>query len=167
MGQLADALAKRSESAGNLFPVAAIRLLALTGARRSEISQLRWRSVDLDRGLLMLDDSKTGEKADLSKPAAAIEIFAGLPRVVGNDFVIAGGKAGRPFVGIDKIWDRVRASAGLPDVRLHDLRHSYASVGAGASLGLPIIGKLLGHTQPSTTRATPTCPTIRCARPPT
>ena len=151
LGQLADALANEIEVGGNLFPVAAIKLLALTGARRSEIIQLRWGSVDLNRGLLMLDDSKTGEKPIYLSPPA-IEILAGLPRVVGNDFVIAGGKAGRPFVGIDKIWDRVRASAGLPDVRLHDLRHSYASVGAGASLGLPIIGKLLGHTQPSTTQ---------------
>ncbi|HME86187.1 MAG TPA: tyrosine-type recombinase/integrase [Roseiarcus sp.] len=150
LGRLADALNGEIEAGGNPFPVAAIRLLALTGARRSEIIQLRWRDVDFERQLLALPDSKTREKfIHLSPPA--IDILVNLPRVAGNEFVVAGGRAGRPFVGVDKVWDRIRLSAGLPDVRLHDLRHTYASVGASASLGLPIIGKLLGHTQASTT----------------
>jgi integrase len=152
LARLADALAHEIEAGGNLFPVAAIRLLALTGARRSEIIQLRWGNVDLGRGLLMLDDSKGGSGKPIFLAPPAIEILSSLPRVAGNEYVIAGGKAGRPFVGIDKIWDRVRASAGLTDVRLHDLRHSYASIGASASLGLPVLGKLLGHTQASTTQ---------------
>ena len=150
LGKLADALNREIEAEGNPFPVAAIRLLALLGARRSEIVQLRWRNVDIDRQLLLLDDSKTREKIiHLSPPA--VDILANLPRVAGNEFVIAGGKEGRPYVGLDKVWGRIRSSAGLPDVRLHDLRHTYASVGAGASFGLPIIGKLLGHTQAQTT----------------
>jgi integrase len=150
LGKLADALNREIEAEGNPFPVAAIRLLALLGARRSEIIQLRWRNVDIDRRLLSLDDSKTREKIiHLSPPA--IDILTNLPRVSGNEFVIAGGKAGRPYVGLDKVWGRIRLSAGLPDVRLHDLRHTYASIGAGASFGLPIIGKLLGHTQAQTT----------------
>jgi integrase len=150
LGQLADALNREIEAEGNLYPVAAIRLLALTGARRSEIIQLRWRNVDIDRQLLALDDSKTREKIiHLSPPA--IEILINLPRVSGNEFVIAGGKAGRPFVGLDKVWGRIRIAARLPEVRLHDLRHTFASVGASASFGLPIIGKLLGHTQAQTT----------------
>jgi integrase len=150
LGRLADALNREIEAGGNPFPVAAIRLLALTGARRSEVIQLRWRNVDVERGFLLLDDSKTREKViHLSPPA--IEILVNLPRVAENEFVIAGGKAGRPFVGVDKIWDRIRASAGLPDVRLHDLRHTFASIGASASFGLPIIGRLLGHTQAQTT----------------
>ncbi|MGP8193387.1 MAG: tyrosine-type recombinase/integrase [Methylovirgula sp.] len=150
LGRLADALSHEIEAGGNLYPVAAVRLLALTGARRSEIIQLRWRNVDIDRALLLLDDSKTREKViHLSPPAT--EILARLPRVAGNEFVIAGGKAGRPFVGIDKVWDRIRVSAGLPDVRIHDLRHTFAAFGAGASLGLPIIGRLLGHSQAQTT----------------
>jgi integrase len=122
----------------------------LTGCRRNEVVALRWRSVDFERGLLLLDDSKTGEKTVyLSPPALAI--LSALPRIAGNDFCIAGDIAGKPFAGIDKIWSRVRARAGLADIRLHDLRHSYASVGAAASLGLPIIGKLLGHSQAQTT----------------
>jgi len=150
LGRLADTLNREIEAGGNPFPVAAFRLLALTGARRSEIIQLRWRSVDFERQLLLLDDSKTREKViHLSPPA--IDILASLPRIEGNEFVIAGGKTGRPFVGLNKVWDRIRLSAGLRDVRIHDLRHTYASVGASASLGLPIIGKLLGHTQAQTT----------------
>ena len=69
---------------------------------------------------------------------------------MGNPFCIAGGN-GKPSGAVDKTWSRVRARAGLRDVRLHDLRHTFASVGAGASIGLPVIGKLLGHTQASTT----------------
>jgi integrase len=150
LGKLADALQAYVDAGGNIYPAAAIRLLALTGARRSEILNLRWREVDLERGLLVLDDSKTGAKlVHLSPPA--VEILEGLPRLAGNEFVIAGGKKGAPYQGLNAIWEDVRAAAGLPDVRLHDLRHTYASVGAGASLGLPIIGKLLGHTQAQTT----------------
>jgi integrase len=151
LGRLADALNREIEAGGNLFPVAAIRLLALTGARRSEIIQLRWRNVDFERQFLLLDDSKTREKViHLSPPA--IDILANLPRVAENEFVIAGGKAGQPFVGVDKVWDRIRRSAGLQGVRLHDLRHTFASIGASASLGLRIIGGLLGHTQAQTTQ---------------
>jgi integrase len=150
LGRLAEALDYEIASSGNVFVVAAIRLLVLTGCRRNEVVALRWRSVDFERGLLLLDDSKTGEKTVyLSPPALAI--LSALPRIAGNDFCIAGDIAGKPFAGIDKIWSRVRARAGLADIRLHDLRHSYASVGAAASLGLPIIGKLLGHSQAQTT----------------
>lgn len=70
----------------------------------------------------------------------------------GNPYVIPGKKPGAHLVGMPKIWQRIRKRAGLEDVRLHDLRHSFASVGAGASLSLPIIGKLLGHTQAATTQ---------------
>jgi integrase len=150
LGALAAALKAYVDGGGNLYPAAAIRLLALTGARRSEILNLRWRDVDLERGLLVLDDSKTGAKLiHLSPPA--IEILASLLRLGGNEFVIVGGREGAPYVGINAIWEDIRKAARLPDVRLHDLRHTYASVGAGASLGLPIIGKLLGHSQAQTT----------------
>jgi integrase len=149
-GKLAEALNRSIEEGGNLYPAAAIRLLALTGARRSEILNLRWREVDLGHGLLVLPDSKTGAKfIHLSPPA--VELLTGLPRVAGNDFVIVGGRPGAPYVGLNRAWEAIRAAAGLPDVRLHDLRHTFASVGAGASLGLPIIGKLLGHRQAQTT----------------
>ena len=85
----------------------------------------------------------------LSAPARAV--LDGLPRVSGNPHVIVGGKTGAHLVNLEKPWRRFRKAADLDDVHLHDLRHSFASVGAGTGIGLPMIGKLLGHSQPQTT----------------
>ena len=74
-----------------------------------------------------------------------------LPRMEGNPYVIVGDKPGAHLVNLQKPWRRIRTAAGIPDVRIHDLRHSFASVAAGAGLSLPMIGKLLGHSQPITT----------------
>lgn len=132
--------------------IAAIRLLLLTGARKREILDLQWRNVDFERGLLFLGDSKTGAKT-IVLSAPALQILQSLPRV--GKFVIAGAKAGtpeeKPRSDLNAPWRAVLARAGLEGVRLHDLRHSFASVGVGSSMGLPIIGKLLGHTQAATT----------------
>jgi integrase len=132
------------------YVVAAIRLLVFTGARLTEILTLRWDHVDLERGLLNLSDSKTGAKS-VYLNSAARELLATLPRLEGNPFVVPGERKGRHLVNLEKPWRRVREIAQLPDVRLHDLRHSFASIGAGAGLGLPVIGALLGHAQPATT----------------
>jgi integrase len=132
------------------YAVAAIRLLLLTGARLREILHAKWENVNFERGILFLSDSKTGRKP-VYLSAAALAILAGLPRLEGNPHIIAGMKDGAPRVDLKKPWVAVTKAAGLPGVRIHDLRHSFASVGAGASLGLPIIGKLLGHTQAATT----------------
>src|SRR6202011_3791094 len=83
--------------------------------------------------------------------AASLAILATLPRIEGNPFVIPGEKDGQPRVDLKRPLAAVRRAAKLEGVRIHDLRHSFASVGAGASLGLPIIGKLLGHSQAATT----------------
>ena len=101
--------------------------------------------------MIFLPDSKTGKKP-IYLSAAAAEILSALPRVDGNPYVIPGEKTGQPRVDLKRPWDAICEAANLEGVRLHDLRHSFASVGAGASLGLPIIGKLLGHSQPSTTQ---------------
>ena len=149
MARLGQALAgaeARSPSA-----VAAIRLLVFTGARLGEILGLRWSEVRADRGEARLPDSKTGAKT-LHLPAPALSVLAGLPRVEGNPFVITGTQGPLSLTGIEKPWRAIRATAGLPDVRLHDLRHSFASVAASSGLGLPIIGKMLGHTQQATTQ---------------
>jgi integrase len=132
------------------FAAAAIRLLILTGARRREILDARWDQVDTERGIIHLSDSKTGKKP-VYLSAAAQAVLASLPRVTGNPHIIPGAVDGAPRADLKKPWTAVCKAAGLPGVRLHDLRHSFASFGAGASLGLPIIGKLLGHSQPSTT----------------
>jgi integrase len=136
-----------------LHAVAAIRLLVLTGARLREILHLRWEHVDLERGLLLLPDSKTGKKVVVLN-APAMAVLRALPRVGG--YVIAGHGAGteteKPRADLNKPWRAVRKRAGLEGVRIHDLRHTHASIGAGAGLGLPIIGKLLGHTKAATTQ---------------
>jgi len=131
------------------FTAAAIRLLLFTGARLREILHLRWEYVDLGRGLLLLPDSKTGRKT-IVLSAPALLILAELPRA--GDFVIAGDDPKKPRADLKRPWSLVSKRAGLEGVRIHDLRHSFASVGAGSGLGLPIIGKLLGHTQASTTQ---------------
>jgi integrase len=132
---------------------AAIRLLIFTGCRLREILHLRWAEYDSDRGLLLLPDSKSGQKTVvLATPA--IDILEKLPRI--GVYVIASESAGtkdeKPRADLNRPWRAIRKRAGLGDVHIHDLRHSFASIGAGAGLGLPIIGKLLGHTQPSTTQ---------------
>jgi integrase len=132
------------------FAVAAIRLLILTGARLREILDAQWSQLDLERGVLFLAESKTGKKP-LYLSAAAQAVIASLPRVRGNPHIIAGALEGAPRADLNKPWRAVRNAANLDGVRLHDLRHSFASFGAGASLGLPIIGKLLGHSQAATT----------------
>ncbi len=132
------------------FAVAAIRLLILTGARLREILHAQWQQVDFQRGVIFLADSKTGKKP-IYLSTAALAILAAIPRIEGNAHVIAGAKDGRPRADLKKPWASTCRAAGLDGVRLHDLRHSFASIGAGASMGLPIIGKLLGHTQAATT----------------
>jgi integrase len=130
------------------FAVAAIRLLILTGCRLGEILNLRWAEVDLERGMLHLPDSKTGRKVVLLGDAA-MKVIEALPKV--GEYVIAGSQPDKPRTDLKRPWNAIREHAGLEGVRLHDLRHSFASVGAGAGLGLPVIGKLLGHSQPRTT----------------
>ncbi len=132
------------------FAIAAIRLLILTGARLREILHAKWSEVDFERGVIFLADSKTGRKP-IYLSAGTLEVLAGLPRLEGNPHIIPGEKAGQPKADLKKPWGAVRKAAGLDGVRLHDLRHSFASIGAGASMGLPVIGKLLGHSQPQTT----------------
>jgi integrase len=144
----------------SVFALAAIRLLILTGCRRDEILKCRWDWVDFERGLLNLPDSKTGAKSVYLNPAA-IEILQRLPRVEGNPFVIVGKKDGNALVNLRKAWVRIReratiaptvsANGALQEFRLHDLRHSFASSLASGGASLPMIGKLLGHKNPSTT----------------
>ncbi len=133
------------------YAAAALRLLIFTGARLREILHLKWEHVDLERGMLFLPDSKTGKKTIVLN-APALQILSNLPRSLDTPFVIAGQKAGQPRADLKRPWDAVREEAGLEGVRLHDLRHNFASIGAGGGLGLPIIGKLLGQTQASTTQ---------------
>lgn len=127
---------------------AAIRLLILTGCRLGEILTLKWEYVDFNRAALFLPDSKTGKKTVILN-APALAVLSGLDRV--GPYVIPGDNIEKPRSDLKRPWAAILKRAGLSAVRLHDLRHTYASFGAGSGLGLPIVGKLLGHSQPSTT----------------
>jgi integrase len=127
---------------------AALRLLVFTGTRLREILHLRWDHVDLQRGLLFLPDSKTGKKT-IVLGGAALAILTNLEHV--GRYVVAGNDPEKPRADLQRPWALVSRRAGLDGLRLHDLRHSFASVGAGSGLGLPIIGKLLGHSSSKTT----------------
>ena len=126
--------------------VAALRLLLLTGCRKSEVLTLRWEDVALEAGELRLRDSKTGARPVPLSPAAAA-VLSDLPRLPGNPWVIAGRKPGARMVNLLTPWRVLRARAGLDDVRIHDLRHSYASRALALGESLPMIGRLLGHRQ--------------------
>ena len=130
--------------------IAAIRLLLLTGCRRDEIVTLRWDDVDRAAGELRLRETKSGARMIPLTPAVE-EVLAGIPRVPGNPWVIAGAKTGRHMANIDKVWQRLREQARLEDVRIHDLRHSYASRALALGESITMIGRLLGHTKVGTT----------------
>lgn len=129
--------------------IAAIHLLALTGCRRGEVMTLRWGDVHERASCLVLRDSKTGHKI-VPLGAAALDLIQKIPVGAPADFVFPG-QEGKPFQGIQKVWERVRARASLDDVRLHDLRHTFVSVGVASGLGLTMLGKIVGHRSAETT----------------
>jgi integrase len=136
---------------GRPYVTAAIQLLLFTGCRLQEVLNLQWGDVDFDRGEMRLRDSKTGARVVQLAPPA-LDLLATLPRELDNTYVIPGLKVGRSLVNLQKPWRAIREAAGLNDVRLHDIRHSFASVAASNGQSLPMIGKMLGHTQASTTQ---------------
>ncbi len=131
LAQLGETLAVAEREGVNPYAIAAIRMLLFTGCRKAEILSLRWDHVDWEHKCLRLPDSKTGAKT-VTLGAPAIELLHGLPRVEGNRYAFPGTRDGAHLVGLQKIWHRLRNRAELLDVRLHDLRHSFASVGAAS-----------------------------------
>lgn len=144
---LADSQAQSTTSRS---AIAALRLLLLTGCRKNEIVRLRWEHVALDRAELRLPDTKTGART-IALPAAAVNLLTDISRVPGNPWVFPGRAPGTRISGVDSVWFRVRKRAELHDVRIHDLRHSYASRALALGETLPMIGKLLGHRRIETT----------------
>jgi integrase len=149
VARLADTLAAM-EREDLLSPsaAAAVRLLLLTGCRKSEILSLRWDWVDVERGCLRLPDSKTGAKV-VPLAAAAMELLHGLPHA--SEYVLPAGKGTGHYTGLQKDWERVRVRAGLLGLRLHDMRHSFASFAVADGHTLFMVGKVLGHKQARTT----------------
>ena len=142
----------KAEAEGPLVAsgVAAMRLLLLTGCRKNEILTLRWDDIDRTASELRLRDSKTGARRVPLTPAVE-RVLARIPRIEGNPWVIAGQEPGSHLKRIDSLWERLRARAGLDDVRIHDCRHSFASEALALGEGLPLIARLLGHKTVMTT----------------
>ncbi len=135
--------------------IRAIRLLIFTGARVSEILGLRWEYLDLEAGRAHLPDSKTGTKV-VQLPAPALEVLAVAERPASGRGYVIRGRDGRnpevPLVNIKDPWSTICEVAGLQELRLHDLRHAFASAAVNDGLSLPIIGALLGHRETRTTQ---------------
>ena len=149
--RLAQALAISETDGTNPQAVSIIRLLMLTGCRKSEIVTLMWKYVDFERKLLFLPDSKTGAKV-VPLSDAAIAILEKVPRIEGRPEVFPAESQTGFVRGLQKMWERIRAKADLEDLRLHDLRHHFISVGASSGESLYILGKLAGHRSPETTQ---------------
>lgn len=139
---------EKEEKSGAESPhvIALFRLLLLTGARLSEIRDARWEWINLDMGTLQLPDSKTGKKTIYLSPAA-MEVLKNIPRLKNNPYVIVGSKEGCSLVCAKHAWYRVRKKAGIEDVRIHDLRHTFASICVGQGFTIQMVAKLLGHSQ--------------------
>jgi integrase len=151
--QLGNVLAEFEQAAKEPWQaIAAIRLLLFTGCRKSEVLSLQWSFIDYDNSAILLPTSKTGRKT-VYLTAPVLELLATLPRKNGCPYIFPSrlAAADRHFEGLGHVWERVRRKAKLDGVRLHDLRHTFASKGVGLGLGLPIIGGLLGHALPTTT----------------
>lgn len=151
--RLGEAITAASSGGETPAFVDAILLLAMTGCRRSEVTGLQWSEVDLDRGLLRLQSSKAGPRA-VPLGDHAIEILARRKKAAakGAQFVFPSARGSGPIVGIQKFWSSLREKADLADVRLHDLRHSFASQAVNAGASLYLTGAILGHRQASTTQ---------------
>lgn len=148
--KLGAALKKAENEDENSAAISAIRLLVFTGCRKTEILSLKWDFIDWETGYLKLPESKTGAKLIPLNPPAQ-EILSNIPRVEDSPFVFPAHRGEGHYVGLPKAWRRIREKAGLSDVRLHDLRHTFASQGVGTGESLYVIGKVLGHKDSATT----------------
>lgn len=127
---------------------AAVRLLLFTGCRLREILHAKWDHFDHERGMLFLPDSKTGRKpVVLNQPA--LDVLSSLTKQ--GPYIIPGDDPSFPRHDLKRFWKAILQRSQLEGVRIHDIRHTFASIGAGNGLGLPVVGKLLGHSQPATT----------------
>jgi|WetSurMetagenome_2_1015567.scaffolds.fasta_scaffold41786_3 integrase len=150
LGRLGDALTGALAEGADPRHVAIIRILALSGARKNEIARLNKSEIRDGGAWLQLEDSKTGQKV-IKLGAAAQEVLVPYLAADGSWIFPDPRDPRQPIRNLDWFWVRIRKRAVLPDVRIHDLRHSYASAGIASGAGLYLIGKLLGHAQVSTT----------------
>lgn len=131
----------------------AIRLLMLTGARRGEVLSATWDQFDLAAGVWTKPSAHTKQKKEHRVPlsAPAVQLLTEIAETTDGDYVFPGRNSEEPLKELKGFWTKVCKAAGITGVRVHDLRHSYASILASHGYSLPMIGALLGHTQPGTT----------------
>jgi integrase len=130
----------------------AIMLLLLTGARRNEITQAKWDYVNWQKRTLLVPLSKSGKPRAIALNAQALELLRSIPRIDGNPYIFPSEITGRPSPSLYFPWDRIRERAGLYSVRLHDLRHSFASFLVNQGISLYVVQGLLGHSHARTTQ---------------
>jgi integrase len=140
------------DSDPNKIAANAIKLLLLTGARRSEITKAKWEQVDWHRKTLLVPISKTGRPRLIALSTAALELLQSIAVLPDNPFIFPSAVTGRPCPSLHFPWLRIRKKCGLLDVRLHDLRHSFASFLVNQGVPLYTVQNLLGHTQPRMTQ---------------
>lgn len=145
------AIAQAIDAEPSPYARAALWLYLLTGCRKTELLSARWSFVDFTRSVLCLPETKTGNSHEIPLTAPALAILETLPKLSGNPFVFPGLVAGRPLESIRGPFERVRTAAGCADVRLHDLRRTVGSWMAQSGNSLALIGKVLNHTNQSTT----------------
>ncbi len=138
------------ENAINPFFATGVKVMIMSGARRSEIFEAQWHWLDAERQCLTLPDSKTGAKV-IALPVAALKLITNLPRLANCPWIFPSAKTDRPFVNFNVQWKLVLARAHVGHWRLHDLRHGFASAAVAAGAPLYILGKQLGHARPATT----------------
>jgi integrase len=150
IGRIGEALSRLEADGENPTAITALRLLLLSGCRRGEVTGLRWKWVDFERCCIRFPDSKTGAKTvPLGGPA--VDLLQSIPAVEGSEFVFPASRGGGHIVALRSVWAKVRTLADVPGLRIHDLRHSFASVAVSEGESLYIVGKILGHRQARTT----------------
>ena len=150
VARLGAALAELEAEGANVKAINIARLWALTGCRRSEIAGLRWSEVNLDEGILVLDDSKTG-KSIRPLGGAAVTLLSSLGKTMGSDYVFPAERGNGHFQGIKNAWSKAIARAKLPGVTPHTLRHTIGSTATSAGEALALTGAILGHANPRST----------------
>ncbi|MEA3643041.1 MAG: tyrosine-type recombinase/integrase [Lamprobacter sp.] len=129
-----------------------IAMLLLTGARKREVLTAQWVDIDLEQRRWRIEFNKTGKTRHVPLSQGMLSLLAKLPRIDGNAYLFPNPKTGKPFLTIFNSWNTARCQAGLGDVRIHDLRHSFASFVINQGHSLYEVQKLLGHTQVKTTQ---------------
>ncbi|EKE10543.1 MAG: integrase family protein [uncultured bacterium] len=142
------------EEYSNQSAACVFKLLILTGARKGEILHATWDQFDLEKGVWTKPSHLTKQKKKEHLPLSieAIEILETMKSQASSSFLFPGKVEGKSIQEIKKAWDTIRKKSGFPDLRIHDLRHTHASHLVSSGLSLSIVGKLLGHTQASTTQ---------------